>query len=233
MSNGIYVSMAGAAARSDQLDALSDNLSNIQTPGFRATKVAFQSFLATAGVTDKIFPAAVSSGLDMKPGQLVVTENPMDVAPDGMTFMGVQTNAGMAYTRNGALQVSNGTLVSGGLPVMDVTGKPITIPPDGDPRIEPDGSVLVGDAVVGRIATFNLQGNIQRLGATLYTPGPGGSASATAEPVLAVGELEMGASPLEATIGLVSAQRSFDMSMKALETYRSLDTRAVEIGRVR
>ena len=121
MSNGIYVSMAGAAARSEQLDALSDNLSNIQTPGFRATKVAFQSFLATAGVTDKIFPAAVSSGLDMKPGQLVVTENPMDVAPDGMTFMGVQTNAGLAYTRNGALQVSNGTLVSGGLPVAEYT----------------------------------------------------------------------------------------------------------------
>lgn len=232
MSNGIYVSMAGAAARSEQLDAISDNLANVQTPGFRSTKVAFQSFLASAGVTDKVFPAAVSSGLDMKPGQLVVTDNSMDVAPDGMTFMGVQTNAGLAYTRNGALQVINGTLVSGGLAVMDVTGKPITIPPDGDPRIEPDGSVFVGDAQVGRIATFDLTGNVQRLGATLYAPGPGGAAQQVAEPIVAVGELEMG-SPLEASIGLVTAQRSYDMSIKALETYRSLDTRAVEIGRVR
>ena len=232
MSNGIYVSMAGAAARSEQLDAISDNLSNIQTPGFRSTKIAFQSFLASAGVTDKVFPAAVSSGLDMKAGQLVVTENPMDVAPEGMTFMGVQTNAGMAYTRNGALQVIGGTLVSSGLPVMDVTGKPITIPPDGDPRIESDGTVSVGNLPVGRIATFELSGNVQRLGATLYAPGAGGVATPVAEPVLAVGELELG-SPLEASIGLVSAQRSYDMSMKALETYRSLDTRAVEIGKVR
>jgi len=232
MSNGIYVSMAGAAARSEQLDAISDNLSNIQTPGFRSTKIAFQSFLASAGVTDKVFPAAVSSGLDMKAGQLVVTENPMDVAPEGMTFMGVQTNAGMAYTRNGALQVIGGTLVSSGLPVMDVTGKPITIPPDGDPRIESDGTVSVGNLPVGRIATFELSGNVQRLGATLYAPGAGGVATPVAEPVLAVGELELG-SPLTASIGLVSAQRSYDMSMKALETYRSLDTRAVEIGKVR
>jgi len=224
--------MAGAAARSEQLDAISDNLSNIQTPGFRSTKIAFQSFLASAGVTDKVFPAAVSSGLDMKAGQLVVTENPMDVAPEGMTFMGVQTNAGMAYTRNGALQVIGGTLVSSGLPVMDVTGKPITIPPDGDPRIESDGTVSVGNLPVGRIATFELSGNVQRLGATLYAPGAGGVATPVAEPVLAVGELELG-SPLTASIGLVSAQRSYDMSMKALETYRSLDTRAVEIGKVR
>lgn len=232
MSNGIYVSMAGAAARSEQLDAISDNLANVQTPGFRSTKIAFQSFLASAGVTDKVFPAAVSSGLDMKPGTQVVTENPMDVAPEGMTFMGVQTNAGMAYTRNGALQVLGGTLVSGGLAVMDVTGKPIAIPPDGDPRIESDGTVSVGNSPVGRIATFELSGNVQRLGATLYAPGAGGVATPVAEPVLAVGELEMG-SPLEASIGLVSAQRSYDMSIKALETYRSLDTRAVEIGRVR
>lgn len=232
MSNGIYVSMAGAAARSEQLDAISDNLSNVQTPGFRSTKIAFQSFLSSAGVTDKVFPAAVSSGLDMKPGQLVVTENPMDVAPEGMTFMGVQTKAGMAYTRNGALQVLGGTLVSSGLPVMDVTGKPITIPPDGDPRIESDGTVSVGNSPVGRIATFELSGNVQRLGATLYAPGAGGAATPVAEPVLAVGELEMG-SPLEASIGLVSAQRSYDMSIKALETYRSLDTRAVEIGKFR
>jgi flagellar basal-body rod protein FlgF len=232
MSNGIYVSMAGAAARSEQLDAISDNLSNVQTPGFRSTKIAFQSFLASAGVTDKVFPAAVSSGLDMKPGQQVVTENPMDVAPEGMTFMGVQTSAGLAYTRNGALQVLGGTLVSSGLPVMDVTGKPITIPPDGDPRIESDGTVSVGNSPVGRIATFELSGNVQRLGATLYAPGAGGVATPVAEPVLAVGELEMG-SPLEASIGLVSAQRSYDMSIKALETYRSLDTRAVEIGKFR
>ncbi|MDX2023737.1 MAG: flagellar hook basal-body protein [Deltaproteobacteria bacterium] len=233
MSNGLYVSMAGAAARSEQLDAISDNLANVQTPGFRSTKVAFQSFLASPGVTDKVFPAAVSSGLDMKPGQQVVTDSPMDVVPDGMTFMAVgQPNGAVAYTRNGALQVINNTLVSGGMPVMDVTGKAIMIPPDGEPRMDPDGSVFVGSQVVGRVATFELSGNIQRLGATLYAPGPGGAATPAAEPALAVGELEMGY-PLEASIGMITAQRSYDMSIKALETYRSLDTRAVEIGRVR
>lgn len=233
MSNGLYVGMAGAAARAEQLDAIADNLANVQTPGFRATKVAFQSFLASNGVTDKVFPAAVSSGLDMSPGQQVVTDNPMDVVPDGMSFMAVgRPDGSVVYTRNGALQVSNEVLVSGGLPVLDVTGRPIAIPPEGDVRVETDGAVFVGEQVVGQLATFKLEGNVQRLGATLYAPGPGGVARQLAESVMLVGELEMGY-PLEASIGMISAQRSYDMSMKALETYRSLDSRAVEVGRVR
>ena len=233
MSNGLYVSMAGAAARAEQLDAIADNLANVQTPGFRATKVAFQSFLPTNGVTDKVFPAAVSSGLDMREGQQIVTDNPMDVLPEGMSFMAVGRPDGtVAYTRNGALQVSNDMLVSGGLPVLDVTGRPITLLPEGEPRIEADGTVFVNDQVMGQIATFDLTGNVQRLGAALYAPGPGGAANQIADPALMVGELEMGY-PMEASIGLITAQRNYDMSMKAIETYRSLDNRAVEVGRVR
>ncbi len=233
MSNGLYVSMAGAAARSEQLDAIADNLANVQTPGFRATKVAFQSFLASTGVTDKVFPAAVSSGLDMREGQQVVTDSPMDVLPEGMGFFAVgRPDGSVAYTRNGALQVSNDFLVSGGLPVLDVTGRPIPILPDGAPRVESDGAVFVNDQIMGQIATFNLNGNVQRMGGALYAPGPGGTATQLAEPSLMVGTLEMGY-PMEASIGLISAQRNYDMSMKALETYRSLDSRVAEVGRVR
>ena len=45
MADGIYVGMAAAAARAEQLDSIADNLANVETPGFKASHPAFQSFL--------------------------------------------------------------------------------------------------------------------------------------------------------------------------------------------
>ncbi len=46
MADGIYVGMAGAAARLDQLDSIADNLANADSAGFKAERPAFESFLA-------------------------------------------------------------------------------------------------------------------------------------------------------------------------------------------
>ena len=49
-----------------------------------------------------------------------------------------------------------------------------------------------------------------------------------------IGELELGNAPaLEATIQMISAQRHFDTAMQAIQTYRRLDERAVEVGKIR
>jgi flagellar basal-body rod protein FlgF len=46
--------------------------------------------------------------------------------------------------------------------------------------------------------------------------------------------VELGnAGALEAALQLVTAQRSFDSSMQAIQTYRQLDQRGAELGRVR
>jgi flagellar basal-body rod protein FlgF len=48
------------------------------------------------------------------------------------------------------------------------------------------------------------------------------------------GEVELGnSSALEATIAMVTAQRNYDSSMQAIQTYRQLDQRASELGRTR
>jgi flagellar basal-body rod protein FlgF len=81
MADGIYVAMCGAAARSEQLDAIADNLANAQTPGFKASRPAFAAFLPGAGGGDKTYPAAVASGLDLRAGPTSRTDNPLDVVP--------------------------------------------------------------------------------------------------------------------------------------------------------
>ena len=65
MADGIYVGMAAAAARAEQLDSIADNLANVETPGFKASRPAFESFLPPrAGKSsDKVSTAAVGTGI--------------------------------------------------------------------------------------------------------------------------------------------------------------------------
>ena len=76
MADGIYVSMCGAVARTEQLDAIADNLANAATPGFKASRPAFESFLppGAAPTSDKHYPAAVGAGFDLRPDMAALEE---------------------------------------------------------------------------------------------------------------------------------------------------------------
>jgi flagellar basal-body rod protein FlgF len=238
MSDGIYVGMAAAAARADQLDSIADNLANAETPGFKATRPSFQSFLPPGAgqMSDKVFSAVDGNGTDMSPGAVVTTDNPLDVIPDADHFFSVATGTGQpAFTRNGQLKVSpNGVLVSDGRPVLGVSGNQIIIPPGIEPEISEEGIVTAQGSAIDRIATFKLEGNILRVGPQLYAPGPGGAVAPIPEPRLSTGQLEMGnVTPLDSTVAMINAQRQFDTAMQAIQTYKRLDDRAIEVGRVR
>ena len=106
-------------------------------------------------------------------------------------------------------------------------------PSGATPQIQPDGTVTAGGAAVGRIATWHLAGPVDRLAPSLVAPAPGGRAEPVAAP-LRSGELETGnVAPLEGMVQLISAQRSFDASMQALQIYRGMDARGTDLGRVR
>ncbi len=235
MADGLYVSMCGAVTRSEQLDAIADNLANAQTPGFKAARPAFESFMAASGAQDKHYPAAVATGFDLRPGPTTTTGNPLDLVPEDGAFLAVRTPAGTtAYTRDGRLTLdADRRLVSDGRPVLSRNGQAIVIPPDLAPRVDARGVVHAGDDEVGVLALARLEGRVDRVGTSLLAPGPGGRA-VPVEAGVRTGELELGNSTaLEATVQLVSAQRSYDASMQAIQTYRQMDQRAVEVARVK
>ena len=235
MADGIYVSMCGAAARSEQLESIADNLANAQTPGFKAARPSFESFLPASGADDKVYPAAVATGFDLRPGAVSHTGNPLDVLPEDGAFLMVRTpSGGVAFTRDGRLSLdAEQRLVQSGRPVLDRGGVPIRVPPGAALEIGADGVVRAGGTAVAELGRFRLTGAVDRVGPSLLAPGRGGRADLVDARVRA-GEVELGnAGALEATVDLISAQRSFDASMQALQTYRSLDGRAAEIGRIR
>lgn len=236
MADGIYVSMNGATARMAQLDSISDNLANINTPGFKASRPAFEAFLAKAANSNspQVHTAAVQTNLDLSNGAVVHSGDPMDVMPSGKGFLAVKMSDGLAFTRNGRVQIDeSGTLKVNGQPLVDVDGLPITAPPQTAVRVEPNGTVYANNNRIAQLGIFELHGSIDRVSPTLLRPQSPEAVTPSSD-TLKLGQFEVGnSSALEAAVQMVSAQRNFDTSMQALQTYRKLDEKAVEIGRIR
>lgn len=237
MADGIYVSMNGAAARMEQLESVADNLANINTPGFKASRPAFEAFLAKAAANDtsQVHAAAVQTHLDLSAGAVVQSGEQLDVLPnDAKAFLAVRLPDGLAFTRNGRIQVDqSGALEVNGQLLVDSAGEAIIAPPQSQVRVDASGAVYANAQRIAQLGLFELHGSIDRVSPTLLRPQNPADVSASGTS-LRLGEFEVGnSSPLEAAVQMISAQRNFDASMQALQTYRRLDDKAVELGRTR
>ena len=236
MSDGLYIGMTAAVARSTQLDAVADNLANAQTVGFKAERAAFETFLPpnAKADADKRSVAAVATAIDLRPGAMTNTRNPMDVLPQDNSWFQVRTDNGVAYTRNGQLKVdSDGRLLAAGYPVLDRGGAEITLPPNSPaPTVDAQGQVRVGTDILGELGRMTLQGQLERRGEGLY-----GLLNGTAEPsqaALQTGVVELSNSnALQGAIDMIAAQRNFESAMQALQTYKRMDDKAIEVGKAR
>jgi flagellar basal-body rod protein FlgF len=236
VADGIYVGMSAAIARSAQLDAIADNLANVESPGFKGERPAFSSFLPAGAPTDKVLAGAVATTLDMRPGATQTTDSATDVITDGGLFLGVQMQGGkVGYTRNGHIEVSSdGALQIAGLPVLGADGDPIVVPPDTEVSVEKTGEVRAGGQVVGNLSLWNNQGPMDRVGTSLMMPSAGTQMNAIPDGGVRVGELELGnVSALESTVQMIGAQRNYEQAMQAIQAYRQLDQKVVQVGLVR
>ena len=166
MDRLIYTAMTGASHVLQQQAAVSENLANASTPGFRAMLNTFRAVpLVGEGLPTRTFVVDSTAGSDFTPGHSQQTGRDLDVAVSGAGWIAVQGADGKeAYTRNGSFQVTpNGVLQTRtGLNVMG-DGGPITIPPDTEVTFAKDGTISTvpsgGQAtsvvVVGRLKLVN------------------------------------------------------------------------------
>lgn len=228
--------MSAAMARAAQLDAIADNLANIESPGFKGVRAAFASFLPAGGPTDKVLSGAVATTIDMRPGTTQTTDSLTDVTPGDDLLLSVQMSGGKtAFTRNGHVEISpDGVLLVAGMPVLDTTGQRITVPPQSEVTIEATGEVKAGNQVVATLALWKNQGSMDKVAASLMVPSAGTQMNQVTDGSVRVGELELGnVSALESTVAMIGAQRNYELAMQAIQTYRQLDQRVVEVGRIR
>ena len=146
MNLSLYSGATGMEAQQLSLNTISNNIANVNTTGFKKSKIEFQDLLyqnpqPVGGETGagNIVPVGIEMGNGTKvtstarvysQGSLTQTERELDFAIDGNGFFEIERADGTSgYSRDGALKVGpNGEITtSDGLPVLN---GPNNLPPD-------------------------------------------------------------------------------------------------------
>ena len=229
----VYVGMAAMTAREHELEAIADNIANAETPGYKAEMYAFETFFPDDADGNMASVAAVNAGLDHRTGVIRQTGRPLDVLPSDENFFAVEMkNGNIGYTRNAQMAIDpDGTLTIAGNPVLNDGGSPIITPLNLPVRISTDGTVWSGDNQLDRLGTHTLPGELVRLSLSVVVPKDGMTERANGR--VRVGEVELSnVSALEASIDMIQTQRNFDHAVQAVQTYRKIDDRAIQVGKV-
>lgn len=232
MDRMIYVGMTAAKHTMLQLAAVSQNLANINTTGFKADVNMFSAIpVHGPGNPTREYVVNSLAGSDFSAGTIEHTGNPLDVAVVGDGWLTVKMPDGSeAYTRNGNFKIDpNGILqTSAGLPVVGMDGGSIAIPPNTQVTIGQDGTISTvqsGDmpsatTILGRLKLVNPQDNQLVKGLdNLFRMRNGKPADADANVRVSSGSLESSnVNAVESMIDMINLGRSYDMQMKLLQT---------------
>ena len=177
MNPAMWISKSGAQAQDAKLQAIANNLANVNTVGFKRDRVVFEDLFyqveqqpGAQRADGTVDPTGVQLGngthlvgtqKDFTTGSIQTTNQPMDVAVVGNGFLQVQRGDGStAYTRAGSLQVdAQGRVVNTqGLPLVPS----ITVPAK-TTAVTISDTGLVQATVAGSTAPVEL-GQIQLAG---------------------------------------------------------------------
>lgn len=238
MDRMIYLSMAGAKMNMQRQDVLSNNLANVSTTGFRAELQATRAVPVRGdGATTRVYALETTVGYDDSAGPVTFTGRNLDVAAQGKTWMAVQGLDGTeAYTRFGSFTVNpEGVLTTqSGLQVMG-DGGPITIPPNTEPSIAPDGTVSAKgangrSATVGRLKLVTPEDKLVRSEDGLFRTADGGELPADPNARVQDGALEgSNVNPIETMVSMIAAARQFEAQMKMMQTAEADEKAAAQL----
>jgi len=217
MIRSLWIAKTGMEGQQTKLDAISNNLANVATNGYKRAGVVFEDLMyqnlrqaGSATSEQSTLPTGLQLGLGVRvaatsrnfsQGTLNQTSNNLDLAVEGNGFFQIQLPDGTAgYTRDGAFQLdANGQLVTqAGYPVQPG----ITIPANArSVSIGKDGAVSVtlpgqtAPQAVGQLqlAHFVNPAGLDPLGGNLFAEtASSGSASAGAPGNNGLGTLRQG-----------------------------------------
>jgi flagellar basal-body rod protein FlgF len=142
MSKGMFTAVSGAVAQAARLDTISNNLANVNTPGFKRDAQVFREYLTSyekepSAMTIPRIPASIESFYDIQggdksyvdpigthtdfsQGNLKITNNHLDFAIEGEGYFEILTPSGVRLTRAGNFTLDGqGKLVTKqGYPVL-------------------------------------------------------------------------------------------------------------------
>lgn len=231
MDRMLYIAMNGAKQNMLAQAANSNNLANVSTPGFRADFASFRSMPVFGnGYPSRAYAMAERPGVDLNPGAINATDNPLDIAIDGDGYIAVQASDGSeAYTRAGNLRLTaTGLLLTAsGRPVQGNAG-PISLPPSSRIDISSEGIISIvpqgqNDGALQAVDRIKLvnppAANLFKGNDGLLRLKGGGPSPANASVRVVSGALEMSnVNIAEALVNMIDLARQFELHIKMMHT---------------
>jgi len=226
MENSIYLGLSKQTALFKDLDIVSNNIANMNTPGYRAQNMVFEEFISDPRGTDDplTFPLDAGQYDNTQAGSISFTGNPLDVSLEGDGFFGVQGPGGeTVFTRAGNFQLnSNGDLMTAqGFLVADSGGATINIPRDAtEIKIDEKGFISTQNGTVGQLMVneFANPQALEPIGNNLYRS-PNDPGAASLETRVKQGQLEgSNVKPVIEMTRMIKVSRSFQAMQNVLQT---------------
>lgn len=261
MIRSLYTGASGMLAKWTEVDVISNNLANVNTPGFKKHEVLFKE--EPRFQMHRLFDAIIETPrgeLDNRPyigdmgtgvrvkgewvdfaqGAVKATGNPLDLAIWGDGFFEVERDGRKFYTRAGNFTLNgNGELVTlNGDRVIGADGAPVVVGAAQMLKVQ-DNGLLVDQtgAALGQISlvTFENMQQLSKVGDNLFmeTRGSGPSSPAPRETVIRQGYLETAnADVVKEMVRLIVANRAYEANQRVITTADASLQQTFDVGRV-
>lgn len=247
MNLSLYSAATGMEAQQLNLNTIANNLANVNTPGFKRSKIEFQDLLyqnPRASGSDSgggnLVPTGVEVGNGSRvaatskvftQGQLTATGEKLDIAIQGDGFYEIQRPDGTrAYTRDGSFKLNaQGQVVTvDGLPVLSgfqpipVGTTSIAVSEDGQVTMQGANGTQTFTVTLARFAN---PAGLRSMGGNLYEETAASGTPELGKP----GEQGFGrtiqgyiensnVNIVEEMVSLIVAQRAYEINSKSIQT---------------
>ena len=247
MFSSLWIAKTGLDAQQTRMAVTSNNLANVNTTGFKRSRAAFEDLMyqndrqpgAQSSQATQV-PAGTMVGTGVRvvgteklfsQGEIVQTNNPLDIAVQGRGFLQVTMPDGtVAYTRDGSFHLnSDGQIVTNsGYPVepaltVPANAQSITIGTDGTVSVQLPGQAAPAQIGTVQTADFINPAGLEARGENLYVETASSGAPQTGTPGLnGLGTLMQGSlessnvNVVEELVNMIETQRAYEMNSKAI-----------------
>lgn len=249
MNQALWIAKTGLDAQQTKMSNISNNLANVGTTGYKRSRAVFEDLIyqnirqvGAQSSQDTQLPSGLQLGTGVRTvasekiftqGNLLQTENPLDIAIQGRGFFEILLPDGtQAFTRDGSFQVDNqGQMVNSSGYVLQPA---ITIPENAlSVNIGNDGTVSVrvpGSSAVTQVGSIQLSdfvnpAGLQAIGQNLYLESnASGSPQAGTPSLNGLGTLSQGyvesanVNVVEELVNMIETQRAYEMNSRAIST---------------
>jgi flagellar basal-body rod protein FlgG len=249
MNPALWAAKTGLDAQNTRMTVTSHNLANVATNGFKKGRATFEDLLyqnvkqvGAATSQDTTSPSGVSLGTGVRvvsteksytQGNLLTTNNALDVAIEGRGFFQVQMPDGTTgYTRDGAFQTNaQGELVtSSGYRIQPGINIPqgalsIAIGSDGVVSAQLPGAAAPTQIGTLQLADFVNPAGLEARGENLvFETASSGPAQPGTPGLNGLGQVQQGSlessnvNVVEELVNMIETQRAYEMNSKAIST---------------